>query len=366
MSTASVTPDLMVCPQKVAVVAPSLDILGGQGVQARALMQALEGVGYQVLFVPINPRFPAGLGWLRKIPYLRTLANQIFYRWQLRKIRHVDIVHLFSASYWSFVLSQVPAIKAAKRYAKPVVLNYHSGEAEDHLRHWGSRVHPWLSAVKSIVVPSVYLKQVFGRFGYKTVVIPNMVSLGQFNYRIRTALRPRLLSVRNLEPIYRIENTLAAFALIKKKRPDATLTIVGYGSLEASLKALVNTLELTDVQFLGRVEPLDMADVYDQADIFVNSSVVDNQPVSILEAFASGLPVVSTATGDIAYMIKNEETGLLVPADRPDAIAEAVFCLLNNPSEALLIANAARLEVERYTWDKVGVAWKQLFDGVAT
>ena len=354
----SITPN-----RRIAVIAPSLEILGGQGVQAAALIAALQGDGFDVSFVPVNPRFPRPLRWLRAIPYVRTLFNQLLYRWQLRKIRNVDVVHLFSASYWSFILSQVPAIKAAKRYEKPVILNYHSGEADDHLRYWGSRVHPWLRKVDKIVVPSVYLHDVFASYGYSTQIIPNMISVTQFRYRPRVPLQPKLLSVRNLESIYRIENTLLAFAAIKKKVPSATLTIAGYGSLESTLRSQVNALGLTGVTFVGRVEPADIATLYDQADIFINSSVVDNQPVSILEAFAAGLPVVSTPTGDIAFMIRDEETGMLVPPGKPDAIAEAVFWLLENQAKAARMADAARDEVEKYTWRNVQSDWRQLFRG---
>ncbi|MEX2334359.1 MAG: glycosyltransferase family 4 protein, partial [Pseudohongiella sp.] len=146
--------------RRVAVIAPGLDILGGQGIQAAALVEALRGEGFEIDFIPMNPTFPGGLRWLRKLPYLRTLLNQVLYRWSLKRIARVDIVHLFSASYWSFLLAQVPAIKASRQYGKPVILNYHSGEADDHLRNWGKRVHPWLAMVNRIVVPSVYLKQV--------------------------------------------------------------------------------------------------------------------------------------------------------------------------------------------------------------
>jgi glycosyltransferase involved in cell wall biosynthesis len=65
------------------------------------------------------------------------------------------------------------------------------------------------------------------------------------------------------------------------------------------------------------VAPTELPALLDQADVFVNSSIVDNQPVSVLEAFAAGLPVVSTPTGDIANMIRDGETGLLVPAGDP-------------------------------------------------
>lgn len=352
--------------RRIAVIAPSLEILGGQGVQAAALMTALQGDGFDVSFVPVNPRFPRALRWLRAIPYARTLLNQLLYRWQLRRIRNVDIVHLFSASYWSFILCQVPAIKAARRYAKPVILNYHSGEADDHLRHWGSRVHPWLRRVDRIVVPSVYLQDVFATHGYTTQIIPNMISLTQFRFRRREPLQPKLLSVRNLEPIYRIENTLLAFAIIREKLPLATLTIAGYGSLESTLRSQADVLGLAGVTFVGRVEPSEIAELYDKADIFINSSVVDNQPVSILEAFAAGLPVISTPTGDIAFMIRDKETGMLVPPGQPDAIAKGVFWLLENQPEAARIADAARQEVEKYTWRNVQADWRKLFNGASS
>lgn len=353
-----------VAPQKrVAVVAPSLDILGGQGIQAAVLMEALRKDGFNISFVPVNPRFPRVLSWVRRVPYLRTVLNQLLYRFELRKLQHVDVVHLFSASYWSFLLCQVPAIKAAQRYDKPVILNYHSGEADDHLRNWGNRVHPWLRRVDKIVVPSLYLQDVFARHGYNAQIIPNMITLSQFSFRKRSPLRPVLLSVRNLEPLYRIENTLAAFALIKQRQPGATLIVAGYGSLEASLKAMVLEDGLQGITFVGRTEPTEIAALYNQADIFINSSVVDNQPVSILEAFAAGLPVVSTPTGDIAFMINHEETGLLVPPDRPDAMADAVMWLLTYQAEASRIAEAARLEVEKYTWPNVRSKWIKLFSG---
>ncbi|MDP2140735.1 MAG: glycosyltransferase family 4 protein [Gammaproteobacteria bacterium] len=363
MTTQDYLIDAVAPRQRVAVVAPSLEILGGQGVQAAALMAALQDEGFHVSFVPVNPRFPNALSWLRRIPYVRTVLNQVLYRWQLRQLQGVDVVHLFSASYWSFLLCQVPAIKAAQRYGKPVILNYHSGEADDHLRNWGTRVHPWLRMVDRIVVPSLYLQQVFARHGYSAQIIPNMVKLSQFHFRSRSPLRPVLLSVRNLESIYRVENTLSAYALLKKKLPKASLIVAGYGSQEAALKEQVRQQGLQDVSFAGRVEPADIAALYDRADIFINSSVVDNQPVSILEAFAAGLPVISTPTGDIEFMIQHEKTGLLVPPGNPDAIAEAVLWLLSHQAEAIQMATAARLEVEKYTWRNVRTEWEKLFSG---
>jgi phenylacetate-CoA ligase len=201
----------------------------------------------------------------------------------------------------------------ARTLGKRVILNYHSGEADDHLARWGVRVHPWLRLAHEIVVPSEYLRDVFARHGYRARVIPNVVDTSRFLFRERVPLRPRLVSTRNLESHYGLDNTIEAFALVRERYPEATLTIAGYGGEEQSLRRLAGSLAPDAVRFVGRVEPPQMPSLLDAADVFVNSSVVDNQPVSVLEAFASGVPVVSTPTGDIANMVRDVETGLLVP-----------------------------------------------------
>ena len=350
---------------RIALVVASLDILGGHGVQALALLEGLRSEGYEVTFVPINPCFPRGLQWLRRYPYVRTVVNEALYIPSLLKLRQVDVVHIFSASYWSFLLAPLPAILAARSLGKRTVLNYHSGEADDHLACWGRLVHPWLRLANEIVVPSEYLRSVFARYGYQARVIPNVVETSRLRYRERAPLRPRLLSNRNLEPHYRVGNSVKAFALLKSRYPEATLTVAGYGSEEEKLRRLAASLGDDGLRFVGRVEPQAMPRLYDEADIFVNSSVLDNQPISVLEAFAAGLPVVTTATGDIATMVRDGETGLIVPPENPAAMAEAVAALLDDPDRALLMARRARKELEKHTWAQVKKLWLGVYSGEA-
>lgn len=356
--------DLSGVKPAIALVAPSLEGLGGQGIQARILAEALRSHGYGVTFVPIDPPFPAPVRWLRRYPYIRTVFNQALYVARLRELRKADVVHIFSASYWSFLLAPVPAILVAKLLRKPVILHYHSGEAGDHLTRWRPLITPILRLVDRIVVPSSFLQAVFASEGYGALVIPNAVDPTRFPYRPRESPRPMLLSVRNLEVHYRVENTVMAFARVQARFPEATLDIVGYGSREEQLRRLVERLRLRGVRFLGRVEPTALPAVYDAADIFVNSSAVDNQPVSILEAFAAGLPVVSTPTGDIAAMVCHGEAGLIVPPEDPEAMAVAVTRLVRDPILALRIARRARQELHKYTWSSVASRWAAAYSGV--
>jgi glycosyltransferase involved in cell wall biosynthesis len=346
---------------RIALIAASLDIVGGHGVQALALAEGLGRDGYNVAFLPINPRFPLGLRWVRRYSHVRTLVNEVLFVPSLWALRRADVVHIFSASYWSFLLGPVPAIAAARRFGKRIVLNYHSGEADDHLTRWGALVHPWLRRADEIVVPSEYLREVFARHGYRAHVIRNVVDTTRFRYRERVPLRPRLLSTRNLESHYGVGQTLEAFALVRERYPDAILTIAGQGSEAGRLRALAAALGDDGIRFLGRVEPALMPDLYAEHDIFLNASIVDNQPVSVLEAFAAGLPVVSTGTGDIAAMAREGESGRLVPAGDPAAMAKAVVDLLEAPQAAQRMARRARAAAEAHTWSRVRQAWAAVY-----
>ena len=133
--------------------------------------------------------------------------------------------------------------------------------------------------------------------------------------------------------------------------------------MEQRLRELAASIGPGGIHFAGRVEPTAMARLYDAADIFVNSSVIDNQPVSVLEAFAAGLTVVSTAPGDIAAMLDDGEGGLIVPQREPAAMAKAVATLLENPDRALLMARHARRVAERYTWPNVREEWASAYKG---
>ena len=348
---------------RVALVAASMDILGGQGVQADTLIQEMRRDGVDARLIPINPRFPKPLQKLRQVRYARTVLNQALYLTRLTALRNVDVVHVFSASYWSFLLAPMPAIMAAKLLGKRVILNYHSGEAEDHLANWGNRVHPWLKLVDSIVVPSEYLREVFAEYGYDAVIIPNVLDLSRFAFCERRELQLNFISNRNFETHYQVDNTLRAFALIRERHSSAKLVVAGVGSLEAELKQLAVDLGLDDVLFVGRVEPEVMQDLLAQHDFFLNSSTIDNQPISVLEAFACGLAVISTPTGDLANMVRDGQTGVVIEPYKPVQMADAVDRLLQAGEVGVAMRRRAHEETSAYQWPNVRAAWVKVYSG---
>jgi glycosyltransferase involved in cell wall biosynthesis len=349
-------------PLRVLIIAPSLDILGGQAVQAARLVgQLSKEPRLEISFLPINPRLPGPFAKLQRIKYVRTVVTSIFYITALLlRVRKYDVVHIFSAAYLSFVISQTPAILIAKLFRKKIILNYRSGEAEDHLRRWPSAVAT-MRLVDLIVAPSGYLVDVFDEFGFRARSISNMVDTDRFRYRERRPFRPAFLSNRNLEPIYNVGCILRAFALIQQRFPDAGLTVAGDGSQRAKLERLARELGLRNTKFAGRISNEKMVELYDEADIYLNGSNVDNMPGSIIEAFASGLPVVTTNAGGIPYIVTDEETGLIVAPDDHEAIARSAIRLIEDQDLAERLAARAREECKQYELDAVRSEWIKLY-----
>lgn len=354
-------------PVRVLMVAPSLGILGGQAVQAARLLAELRREsGLVVDFLPINPRLPGLLGRLQDIKYVRTILTEIAYCVSLlRRVSACDVLHIFSASYFSFVLAPTPAILIGKLFGKRVLLNYRSGEAADHLARWRRTALPTFRLTDAVVAPSGYLVDVFARFGISARSIFNFVATERFRFRARRPLRPVFLSNRNHEPLYNVACTLRAFALIQAQHADARLVVVGDGSQRNALEQLARELRLHNVDFVGRIEQARMHEWYDAADIYLNSPNIDNMPGSIIEAYAAGLPVVTTDAGGIPYIVRAGETGLMVACDDHTALAQAALGLLADQELATRLTTNAHAECRKYSWAAVREEWLTLYRELA-
>jgi glycosyltransferase involved in cell wall biosynthesis len=351
---------------RVAIVAPTLGILGGQAVQAQRLIEAWRhDEDVHAWLVPINPVPPAPFDRLMRFKYVRTLITQAVYWPQLfRELRQADIVHAFSASYSSFVLAPLPAIVVSRLYGKPLILNYRSGEAPDHLQRSALARHV-LARVDANVVPSRFLREVFAGFGIPAHVVANVVDLRRFTYRPRQPLRPRFLSTRNFERLYNVACTLRAFARIQARLPDASLVLVGSGSEDAALRELALRLRLANVTFAGRVAQAEIPRHYADADIYLQTPFIDNMPGSVIEAFASGLPVVATKVGGVPAILEHGVHGLLAAADDDESVARHAIRLLEAPDEARQFAEAALATCRAYEWSVVRHDWLAIYRAVA-
>lgn len=338
----------------VAIVAPLPPPFGGMAVQALTLRDKLLADGCNVQFVATNHPFPGFLIFLEKVIGIRTIIRTMLFSARLAKIRQAQVVHLFAASHLYFFLVVIPTILMAKLYNKKLVINYRGGEAATFFRKWGMIVKPFFRMADSIAVPSEFLQEVFRQcLQMEAVILPNLADTDRFRYKERERVRPILVVSRQLEPLYNHECILRAFKLVRQRYPDAILKIVGAGSGLNRLQELARQMGLEGVSFLGALPNDRLADEYDGCDIMVNASKADNFPGAILEAFMSGLPVVTTGVGGIPFLVKDRVSGLLVAADDHEDLANKVIALLNNPRLAQTLSANARKFAEEYSWQNI-------------
>jgi glycosyltransferase involved in cell wall biosynthesis len=353
---------------RVGLVAPTLDIIGGQSIAATRLFERLRDEPSIVMdYIPINPRARGPFRSLQRVKFVRTIVTSIVYGWTLlRRVPRVDVLHVLSPSYWAFLLGPVPAMLAGRLFGKAVILNYHSGEARDHLTRFGWHVKPLLRLAHRIVVPSEYLVGVFAEFGIEAEAVYNFVDTESVPYRRRETLTPRVLSNRNLESHYNVGAVLDAFETVRAAEPAATLVVAGGGSQRMMLEARASAMADGAITFMGQVAPSAMPALYDAADLFVNASLIDNMPLSILEAYAAGLPVVTSDAGGIPTIAHDGITAVVIPAGDTAALAEGMLRLLREPGLARRLADAGReLVMSRYSWQGVGPRWVSLYRSLA-
>lgn len=342
-------------PLRIGLIGPLPPPSGGMANQTLQLIALLQGEGHQVEAIQVNaPYRPALAGKLPGVRALFRLLPYLFTLW--RSAGRVQLFHVMANSGWSWHLFAAPAIWIGHLRGCPVVVNYRGGEADAFMRASSSAVRPSMLRASAMIVPSSFLEAVFRRHGVATQVVPNIINLERFSAgaRVADSAAPSILVARNLEPLYDNETALRAFAIVARSYPAAQLVVAGSGPSRAGLEQLAQELGVAAaVRFTGRVENAAMAALYQGADLMLNPSTIDNMPNSLLEAMASGVPVVSTNVGGVPYMVEDGLTALLVPPRSPEAMAAAMLRLLAEPALAARLRNAGLDYVQQYAWPNV-------------
>jgi glycosyltransferase involved in cell wall biosynthesis len=338
----------------VAIIAPFPPPYGGMAVQAEKLHQKLKETGIISFRIKSNVSFYHPLRYLERVKGVRTLIRLFILICNLIRLKNASVIQIFGASHLYFFAVVAPSLLMSKLFNKKVILNYRGGEAEMFMRRWGFLVIPLLKLADVIVVPSDFLKNIFAKAtGREVKILPNILDIEMFRFRSRTELRPVIVISRQLEERYNVACALKAFRIIKNNYPEARLNIAGTGREEKSLRTLCNTLSLKDVNFLGGLSHEELRFVYDESDIMINSSNIDNFPASLMEAFASGIPVVTTGVGGIPLMVDHGVTGFIVNRNDHEGLAKGVLILLRSPELARSFSENGRKLAERYSWDNV-------------
>lgn len=266
-------------------------------------------------------------------------------------------VYSTKAFWFAFFCSQL-----ARFFKLKYITILHGGDLPKRLKKNAKLSKLIFKNAYQIVSPSGYLKNSFETFGFKNIIeIPNPINTNIYPFKTRTIFTPNILWVRAFHEIYNPKMAVLVFADIKKIMPNATLTMVGAdkdGSLK-EVKLLAQQFNL-NINFTGQLKKEEWIDLAKNHDVFINTSNIDNTPVSVIEAMLLGLPIVSTNVGGIPYIITDEFNGLLVNANQIDLMVQKIKLLIDYPIKTQQITTEAYQFAQQASFKKVLKKWVHL------
>jgi glycosyltransferase involved in cell wall biosynthesis len=299
------------------------------------------------------------VGWLRSIDLLSTA---VFMQNRYR----AGVIDLYSgkAFLWGEALSII-----LKTLGRPFLIVMHGGGLPDFAVGCPRRMRACLERADVVAAPSSYLLEAMRSYRSDIELLPNPLEIGRYEFFTRIKPKPNLVWLRAFHRIYNPTLAPRVLALLQAHFPEINLTMFGRekgdGSLAAT-KAMAMELGNRDrIRFPGPVLRSDVPSSLQLGDIFLNTTNVDNTPVSVLEAMACGLCVVSTDAGGIRNLLDNDNDSLIVPRNDPEAMAEAVRRILTEPGLAERLSRQARKKAERFDWSAVMPRWLELLARLA-
>ena len=261
-----------------------------------------------------------------------------------------------SSFYYALLTSQLCRLFRLKYL--PIL---HGGNLPHRLHH-----NPTLSSLIfnnsfQNIAPSGYLKYEFELKGYTTLLIPNVIPITKYNFKSRQKLQPKLLYVRSFAKIYNPTMAIEVLKELKKTYSKAVLCMVGPdkdGTLN-EVQQLIDRYELHDsVEITGVLSKSEWHKKSEEFDIFINTTNVDNTPVSVIEAMALGLPIVSTNVGGMPFLVENNKDGVLVEKNNAVEMATRIIEILEKNNISL--AKNARIKAESFDCNIVKNKWVEI------
>lgn len=311
------------------------------------------------------------LGWRvlttsTKSSRLSRFLDMVGTTWRERNEYAVAQVDVYSGAAFSWAEAVCWTLRMV---GKPYLLVLRGGDLPAFARRWPRRVKHLLQSAAAVTTPSPYLREQMSPYRADLLLQHNPLDLNRYNFRRRERPQPRLIWLRAFHETYNPSLAPRVVALLAQDIPDVHLIMVGRDKGDGSLQAMQRTATAlgvsTRIDLPGGVSKAEVSEWMNKGDIFLNTTNVDNTPISVLEAMACGLCVVSTNVGGIPYLLKHEHTALLIPPDDPEAMAAAVRRLLTEPGLAARLSQNGRREAEQFDWSLVLPHWDSLLKDVA-
>ena len=293
---------------------------------------------------------------------IHRMLDMIYHFFKNKKSIEVTLIDSYSmrAFWYTYILS-----KLCHLYHIPYIPILRGGGYPDRLKESKKDCDfIFKNSVKNIS-PSMYLKTHFEKENYPVEYIPNFIPLENYKFKMRSVLKPKLLWVRSFDATYNPVLAVDILKILKKKYPGAALCMVGPdkdGSLEKVKQKAVDSGVIEYIKFAGRMSKPDWIKLSEEYDIFINTTNFDNHPVSVIEAMALGIPVVSTNVGGIPFLIENGIDGLLVKPNDAEEFAVKIEKLLKDNQLSENISVNARNKAAEFDWENVKRSWFETLD----
>ncbi|HWR50083.1 MAG TPA: glycosyltransferase family 4 protein [Bryobacteraceae bacterium] len=341
--------------RSVLLIGTFLSAFGGRRGVSEDLAEELRRRGWKVITASARPGRPGRI--------LDMLATT----WRYRGQYACASVEVYSgpAFIWAEAVCSLLRI-----LGRPYVLVLHGGNLPAFARQWPRRVRRLLNSAAVVTCPSQFLATALAGFGREIRVIPNGVDLGRFRFRLRRTLERRLVWLRAFHRLYDPELAVRVAAIVARSFPGLRLTLCGVDKHDGTLERVERLIAELGVDgtviVRGPVPRAGVPEVLDGSDILLNTARVDNTPVSVIEAMASGLCIVSTSAGGLSYLIEDGREGLLVRVGDAQAMADAVLRLLRSAELASKLSANARHRAMCFDWSHIVPEIEAVLDGLGT
>lgn len=326
---------------------------GSRGV-CEELADRLLGIGWPVLMASDKSNRAARLC---------DMISTVIRRRRGYEVAHVDV---FSGN--AFLWSEATCA-ALRLTGKPYVLTLHGGGLPEFAQRHPMRVRRLLQSARAVTTPSRYLMEAMAAYRPDMCLVPNAMDLDRCQFRERSRPEPSLIWLRAFHQIY---NPTMAVEVVKRLQPEfpgVHLRMIGPDKGDGTLARVRETAERLGVgdriEITGKVPKGEVPEWLNRGDIFLNTTNVDNAPVSVLEAMGCGLCVVSTDVGGLPYLVEDQTDALLVAPYDAASMARAVRRVLTEPALAARLSRNARSKARQHDWSVVLARWQELFSRVA-
>lgn len=241
----------------------------------------------------------------------------------------------------------------------PYIPILRGGMLPDRLKKSPKLCNKLFNGAKLNIAPSMYLLEAFKKNGYTNLkFIPNTIEISNYKFLLRKDISAKLLWVRSFSEIYNPTMAIKIVEELIEKGINASLCMVGpdVNGMLSTCKKMAEEKNLP-ITFTGKLSKKEWIALSEDFHIFINTTNFDNTPVSVIEAMALGIPIISTDVGGMPFLISNDKTGILVPSNDSTVFVDKIIQLINNPLVTENLSINARKEVEAFDWLKVKDSW---------